>query len=400
MGGANFDPISSHSLFVTEYNSQTVATVVSINGNSLTVNTIPNATGVPIDTFTLSYGGSSPSPASNPNPSNGATSVSTTADLSWSAGSGATSRDVYFGTDSTPDSSEFMGNQAGTTFDTGTMANSTTYYWRIDEKNAYGTTTGSVWSFTTAAAPQPPGKAASPNPANGATNVNTTNDLSWAAGSGATSHDVYFGTSSPGTFRGNQAGTTFDTATMANNTTYYWRIDEKNANGTTTGDVWSFTTAAAPQPPSKATSPNPANGATSVSITNDLSWTAGSGATSHDVYFGTSSPGTFRGNQAGTTFDTGTMANSTTYYWRIDEKNAAGTTTGDVWSFTTGTTPPVGSLPFSDGFESGNFTAGGWTTQDADASITSTVNDRYAGTYGAKLRETTWMQKTGQYCWL
>ena len=106
-------------------------------------------------------------------------------------------------------------------------------------------------------------------------------------------------------------------------------------NGTTTGDVWSFTTAAAPTLPGKATTPNPANGATGIGTTNDLGWTAGSGATSHDVYFGTTSPGTFRGNQAGTTYDTGTMANNTTYYWRIDEKNAAGTTTGDVWSFTT-----------------------------------------------------------------
>ena len=31
------------------------------------------------------------------------------------------------------------------------------------------------------------------------------------------------------------------------------------------------------------------------------------------------------------------MANDTTYYWRIDELNAAGTTTGNVWSFTTTT---------------------------------------------------------------
>jgi O-glycosyl hydrolase len=99
-----------------------------------------------------------------------------------------------------------------------------------------------------------------------------------------------------------------------------------------------------PQPPDKATSPSPSNGATGVNITQDLSWTAGARATSHDVYFGTTSPGTYRVNQTGTSFDTGTMANNTRYYWRIDEKNAGGTTTGDVWSFTTAppdTTPPT-----------------------------------------------------------
>ena len=140
-----------------------------------------------------------------------------------------------------------------------------------------------------------PGKATTPNPANGATGVATNATLSWAAGSGATSHDVYFGTTSPGTFQGNQAGTTFNPGTLAYGTTYYWRIDEKNASGTTTGDVWSFTTASAPQPPGKATNPSPANGATGVGTTTDLGWTAGSGATSHDVYFGTSKSGNIPG---------------------------------------------------------------------------------------------------------
>jgi len=45
-----------------------------------------------------------------------------------------------------------------------------------------------------------------------------------------------------------------------------------------------------------ASAPTPAVGATDVSVTTDLSWTAGSGATSHDVYFGETSPGTFQGN--------------------------------------------------------------------------------------------------------
>jgi hypothetical protein len=89
-------------------------------------------------------------------------------------------------------------------------------------------------------------------------------------------------------------------------------------------------------PPAQASNPSPADTATDVSPYADLSWTAGSGATSHDVYFGTSSPGSSQGNQTETTFDPGTMDPNTTYYWRIDEINTVGTTTGAVWSFTTG----------------------------------------------------------------
>ena len=87
--------------------------------------------------------------------------------------------------------------------------------------------------------------------------------------------------------------------------------------------------------PGQASNPNPADGATGVSPYANLSWTAGSNAVSHDVYFGTTSPGTFRGNQTATTFDPGTMSASRTYYWRIDEVNPGGTTTGTVWSFIT-----------------------------------------------------------------
>jgi hypothetical protein len=96
-------------------------------------------------------------------------------------------------------------------------------------------------------------------------------------------------------------------------------------------------------PPGQATNPSPGNGATGVSTSADLSWTAGSGATSHDVYFGTLTTPPFIQNQTGTTYDPGTLAVSTTYYWRINEKNDAGTTTGVLWSFTTGsgTTTPT-----------------------------------------------------------
>jgi hypothetical protein len=186
-----------------------------------------------------------PGAATGPSPANGASSVSVTADLAWSAGSGADSHDVYFGTDSTPDAGEFLGNQSGTSFDPGTLANSTTYYWRIDEVNTAGTTTGTVWSFTTESGGggSPPGQASSPSPSNGATNLNRNTNLSWSAGSGATQHAVYFGTDSTpdaSEFQGNQTGATYDPGTLARGTTYYRRIDESNANGTTVGVVWTF----------------------------------------------------------------------------------------------------------------------------------------------------------------
>jgi hypothetical protein len=41
----------------------------------------------------------------------------------------------------------------------------------------------------------------------------------------------------------------FDPGTMAENTIYYWRIDEVGAYGTITGFVWNFKTIPLPPPP-------------------------------------------------------------------------------------------------------------------------------------------------------
>ena len=94
-----------------------------------------------------------PAPASNPNPANDAFSVDINAYLNWTAEADAISHDVYFGMSSPP---PFIRNQIETIFDPGTMAPSTTYYWRVDEVNAWGRTTGTVWSFTTKLGPAPP----------------------------------------------------------------------------------------------------------------------------------------------------------------------------------------------------------------------------------------------------
>jgi len=87
--------------------------------------------------------------------------------------------------------------------------------------------------------------------------------------------------------------------------------------------------------PGPASNPSPPNGSTNVSPTY-LSWTAGSFAVSHNIYFGTANPPPFVGSQTATTFKLGRLASKTTYYWRIDEVNPMGITTGELWSFTTG----------------------------------------------------------------
>jgi len=189
-----------------------------------------------------------PSKAINPSPGNGSTNQLPTVDLSWSNGGGATSYDVYFGTDTTPDSSEFKVNQTGISYDPGTLSYNTTYYWRIDAKNSSGTTTGDVWSFTTGPLPLPL-KAVNPSPSNGASNQSIDVNVSWSNGGGATSYDVYFGTDNPPTniVNGtNQSETTYDPGALLYGTTYYWQIDSVNTSGTTTGDIWSFTTEPVP----------------------------------------------------------------------------------------------------------------------------------------------------------
>jgi hypothetical protein len=98
-------------------------------------------------------------------------------------------------------------------------------------------------------------------------------------------------------------------------------------------------------PPDKASNPNPPDDTVISNLDADLSWSAGAGATSHDVYFGTSSPPPFIRNQIATTFEPGTMTYLTTYYWRIDERNAGGKTTGVVWSFSTMMPPPSPPQP-------------------------------------------------------
>ena len=86
-------------------------------------------------------------------------------------------------------------------------------------------------------------QAIAPYPADGATASLSTN-LSWSAGVNAVMHRVYFGTNAdelPLLAEVNSPN--YDKVTeLKEDTTYYWRVDEVQADGSVvTGDIWSFT---------------------------------------------------------------------------------------------------------------------------------------------------------------
>ncbi|MHC4582550.1 MAG: LamG-like jellyroll fold domain-containing protein, partial [Planctomycetota bacterium] len=199
--------------------------------------------------------------------------------------------------------------------------------------------------------PRPP-LATDPTPADGAMLEDTWVSLGWKPADSAVSHDVYMADNfddvndrAASAFQGNQTfpsivvgfiGFPFPDG-LVPGTTYYWAIDEVEADGTTKhkGPVWSFWIQSR-----RAYDPSPSDGGQYVAPDVTLGWTPGFGAKLHAVYFGddldTVTNATDGEGQVAATFTPGTLELDKTYYWRVDELDPPTTVVkGDVWSFTT-----------------------------------------------------------------
>ncbi|MCL5281473.1 MAG: LamG domain-containing protein [Planctomycetes bacterium] len=187
-------------------------------------------------------------------------------------------------------------------------------------------------------------KASEPNPADGTVGVGTPL-LQWKKGDTAVCHNVYLGTT-PDLTEANLAGKNqpfamfYAVAGLQPGATYYWRVDEIEADMTTvrTGEVWSFIAQDV-----KAYYPTPVDQSPDVAPAGMLNWYAGQAAIKHHLYFGTSLDDVTKGTAV---TDKGELTDATyaltgldslaTYYWRVDELAPGGATkTGSVWSFTT-----------------------------------------------------------------
>jgi hypothetical protein len=254
----------------------------------------------------------------------------------------------------------------------------------------------------TYAAPSAPSCSAITAPTNSGTGISLSQTLQWAASTGATGYDVYFGTSaSPPLVSTNQAGTTY-TPTLAGGTLYYWKVVAKNSIGSATGcSTWSFTTASPPTNDACSGATSLPCGTSSLAGTtvNTVSETAPLGYSSNfGVWYQFTGDGSSTTISSTATFDheldimTGTSCgsfsiisavdNSTTtetytftttngqqYYIYISHYNPGSTTTGTFTISRTCVTPPTNN----------NCSSAPSLTVNSSTTCTSTTNGTTVG---------------------
>jgi hypothetical protein len=337
-----------------------------------------------------------PQTAWKPYPPDGMRNVDPNQDLSWESGMGAMFHTVYFGRSFDEVSNAVTGGMMTATspYDPRGLALDTTYYWRVDEFvfPASVTRKGPVWSFTTRGAGGGvkaqyfKGKDLAGTPIltriessidhvwSGEIVAGLSDDISarWTADLEAPFTETYsLITNSDDGVRLWLDGRRIidnwtDHAATGNvakvdliaGQVYSIRMEYYESTGTAVAQLsWESPKIARQiipqgwlQLPLWATGPSPANGEAHAPQAPTLRWIAGEEATDHDVYFGEDATAVAAATEADTsvycgrqaldavTYDPGPLQWNKTYYWRVDEVNAAnpdGPWKGRVWSFTT-----------------------------------------------------------------
>ena len=220
----------------------------------------------------------------------------------------------------------------------------TQYYWRVRGKNTWGVgATSDVYTFTTAIAP--PAVPSLQSPADNALDVEVTPTLRWSKPAGTATFRLQVSTDTAFT-----TGLVYNDSTLtdsskvmsalANLTKFYWRVNAKNAGGTSSYSAMRAFTTISAIPPAPALISPPTN-AVNQQVNVVLRWNRANAATSYRLQVGTDE--TFATgiviNDSTLTDTSKTMAglaNSTKYYWRVNAKNNAGTGVySATWAFTT-----------------------------------------------------------------
>jgi len=189
-------------------------------------------------------------------------------------------------------------------------------------------------------------------PSENATNVSTDTTLVWSFSSGATSYQVQVSTESDFStiilVKDGITSNIYAISGLANNATYYWRVNATNANGTSPySTAWKFTTiVAAPAAPALS---EPSDNAIDIATDTTLVWASSNGATLYQLQVSTVSDfSTIELDQSGLmtpSYRVTGLSNSTAYFWRVKASNVGGESPWSmVWQFTTIVAGPAAPL--------------------------------------------------------
>lgn len=238
--------------FFTEQDAQNYINSGLVTGDNLEVSTVM------VDSRSyVQIKGPGLGEAQNPFPEPGINHVDPAVVFSWdpphSTPVGIT-YDVYLGLTSNSLSLVSPG-QSGTSYNPEPdLSYMTDYYWRVDSIDPNGGNPivyeGLEWTFSTG------GQAWDPNPVNGVASVSPSSGLSWSGDSFTQSYDVYLGTDQQAVSNATTGSDEFQDNVsvpfyqpdLEGKTTYYWRIDQRDSEGSVIlpGEIWSFTTIAPP----------------------------------------------------------------------------------------------------------------------------------------------------------
>lgn len=325
-------------------------------------------------TLSTSGGGTAPvliSPADN------TADIPITNTFYWNSVTGATSYRLQIS--STSNFSVNIVDQSNitnTNFQVTNLAYSTNYFWRVGAVSVSGTAFSDSRNFSTGLPGGPGGNAAPEllSPTNGATNVFTNPAFTWEEIEGATyriqiATSNYFG--APQIDVSNLTDPTYSASGLYMVTPYYWRVNATTSEGTSdwsavSNFVTGYSQSSAPAAPVLA---SPVNGASGVSISPTLQWNISSNASSYGLQVSTNSSfNSFVINQSGitgTTYNLTDLNTGTTYYWRVNATNSAGTSSwSGARSFTTINLPVITLTTPEDNL----------LTADSIFSVTGSVN--------------------------
>ncbi|MBC7535728.1 MAG: fibronectin type III domain-containing protein [Ferruginibacter sp.] len=170
--------------------------------------------------------------------------TSSTATVSWTAVSAATSYAVDYKLNSSATWTSFSTAQTGTVANLSGLTASSLYDWRVSATCPSGTTTASAAQFTTTA----PAACDAPTGLITAAVTSSSGTVSWAVVSGAVSYAVDFKLNSSSTwinFSTAQAGTSANLSGLSASSLYDWRVTTNCSSGTSAAAAAQFTTTAA-----------------------------------------------------------------------------------------------------------------------------------------------------------